>query len=122
MIFGKNPSKIQEEIDQLERDMTLAQGISKFAFLPIALSDGRWIWLENYAIFTRVFYGSPGMIIGGKEITMQDLDDFEDGPSTMIYATNEMCNFWYERVIYKKSLNLMSERVDELKKMQKYKG
>jgi hypothetical protein len=115
MIFGKNPCKIQNEIKQLEQDMAKAQGVRKFAYLPVAMSDGRWVWLEDYTIFTRVFYDAVSKTINGKEITAEDVDNFTDGPNIMTYPGKEMDNKWYERVICKKSLHLMSERLDELK-------
>ena len=46
MIFGK--SKQQREKEFRARLAAEAAGIIKFAYLPVHLTDGRWIWLEHY--------------------------------------------------------------------------
>lgn len=122
MIFGKNTDKVFAEIKQLEQNIALARGVCTFALLPVALSDGRWVWLEDYVTFTRIFYDAAGLTIGGREITADDLDRYSEGPEIMRYAAKEMYNLWYERVIYKKSFDLMTGRLDELENFKKYKG
>lgn len=46
MIFGKTDE--QRDIEKASRMSTIMKRTIKFAWLPTNLTDGRWIWLEEY--------------------------------------------------------------------------
>lgn len=46
MIFGRTTEQIQNDYNKKSFDKIF--GIRKFAFFPVMLDDGRYIWLEYY--------------------------------------------------------------------------
>lgn len=50
MRFGqKDEDRYEIRYNQIQNWMK--HGKRKFAFIPIKLDDGQWLWLENYRVF-----------------------------------------------------------------------
>jgi len=51
---------------------------TKFAFLPTKLTNGEWIWLENYKA----------------EVEIKEYDGFEEGIGNIKYRTYKTLSKW----------------------------
>ncbi len=56
MILGK--SFEQQRRAQLIKDRVRARGLRKFAWWPVQMNDGRWVWFSHYWEYLRLSWSA----------------------------------------------------------------
>jgi len=61
MIFGKTTEQMEAEVQEYLRE--LQKGYIWFAWYPVQLDNGRWIWLEKVRVFPPVYQSYDKLIL-----------------------------------------------------------